>query len=84
MASIFDGIDMRDPCALWPKMQEIYDRLLAGEQVVSTRFGNDETRWQATNMPALAKRIQELKAECAAKSSGRPRRFAMRAGFRPL
>lgn len=84
MASIFDGIDMRDPCALWPKLQEVYDRLLAGEQVVEARFGTDQKRWQPTDMRALAARITALKSECAAKSGGRPRRHAIRAGFRNL
>ncbi|MCD1644318.1 hypothetical protein [Aurantimonas coralicida] len=82
MASIFDGIDMADPCALGPKLQEIYDRLLAGEQVVEARFGTDTKRWQPTDMKALAARIAQLNTECREKSGQRSRRFAIRAGFR--
>ena len=82
MTSMFDGIDMGDPCALWPKLQEIHDRLLAGEQVIEARFGTDQKRWQPTDIAALRRRVSELKSECAAKAGTRPRRFAIRAGFR--
>lgn len=82
MASIFDGIDMSDPCALWPKLQEVYDRLLAGEQVVEARFGTDQKRWQPTDMKALERRIGMLQEQCRLKSGQRPRRHAIRAGFR--
>lgn len=79
--SIFDGIDMNDPCKVWPKMQEALDRLLVGEGVVRARFGEDDVEFARSNIGALQKRIAELKAECAAKTSGRVRRHAIRGGF---
>lgn len=82
MASIFDGIDMSDPCAVWPKLQEVLDRLLAGEMSVMARFGQDERRWQGSDVRALTARIAQLKSDCAAKQTGSPGRRVFRAGFR--
>lgn len=79
--SIFDGIDMSNPCEVWPVMQAAYDRLLAGEQVVNAKFGSDNVEFQAGNVTAMKSRIAELKRECAAKCGGRPARHAIRAGF---
>jgi len=78
--SIFDGIDMTDPCKVWPKMQEALDRLLVGEGVIRARFGEDDITFDRSNVDALRKRIAELKAECGAKS-GRVCRHAIRGGF---
>lgn len=80
MSSIFDGIDMADPCALWPKMQEVADRLLAGEQVVRARFGEEERQWQQSNLPGLQRRIRELKMECARTNGTAPVRRAITFG----
>lgn len=78
--SIFDNIDMSDPCAVWPKMQEALDRLLVGEGFVRAKFGEDDVEFGRANIAALQRRIADLKAECAAKS-GRVRRHAIRGGF---
>mgnify|MGYP001011505833 CR=1 FL=1 len=80
VGSIFDGIDMTDPCAVWPVMQAALDRLLVGETEVRARFGEDEVEFGRGNVAALQRRIADLKAECAAKS-GRVRRHAIRCGF---
>lgn len=66
--SIFDGVDMSDPCAVWPKLQDVHDRLLAGEMVVKGRFEEDEQEFQRVDLPAIVRRIRELKFECAKKS----------------
>ncbi len=79
--SVFAGIDMSDPCALWPAMQKALDRLLVGEGTVRARFGQDEVEFGRGNIAALQKRIADLKAECLAKSGGRVRRHAIRGGF---
>lgn len=78
--SIFDGIDMSNPCAVWPVMQAALDRLLVGEGVVRARFGEDDVEFSRGNITALERRIADLKAECAAKS-GKVRRHAIRGGF---
>lgn len=78
--SIFDGIDMSDPCAVWPVMQSALDKLLVGEGVVRARFGEDDVEFARGNIAALTRRIADLKAECAAKS-GKVRRHAIRGGF---
>jgi hypothetical protein len=80
MSSIFDGIDMSDPCALLPKFQELHDRLIAGENVVKARFGDDEKEWQRGDVSAIAKRIRELKNECALRQGRRPARRAITFG----
>lgn len=80
--SIFDGIDMTDPCAVWPVLQQALDRLLAGEMVTRARFGEDDIEFNRGSISAMQSRIRELKAECQAKTSGRRARFAIRAGFR--
>lgn len=80
MSSIFDGIDMSDPCALWPKLQEVADRLSAGEQVVRGRFGEDEREWQKTDLKFLSARIRQLKIECARKQGKRSPRRAITFG----
>lgn len=81
MASVFDGIDMSQPCLVWPKLQEVYDRLIAGENVVVARFGTDEKRWQGADKAALKARITELRAECDRAQGRRPRRHAIVAGW---
>jgi hypothetical protein len=78
--SIFDGIDMSNPCAVWPVMQAALDHLLVGEGIVRARFGEDDVEFGRSNIAALQRRIADLKAECAARS-GRVRRHAIRAGF---
>lgn len=78
--SIFAGIDMSNPCAVWPVMQAALDKLLVGESVVRGKFGDDDVEFGRSNIAALQRRIADLKAECAAKS-GKVRRHAIRAGF---
>jgi hypothetical protein len=78
--SIFDDIDMSDPCAIWPVMQAALDRLLVGESVVRAKFGSDEVEFGRGSIAALQRRIADLKAECAART-GRVRRHAIRGGF---
>lgn len=79
--SIFDGIDMGDPCAVWPIMQAALDRLLVGEAAVSVKFGPDSVEFGRGSVAALERRIADLKAECASKTTGRVRRHAIRGGF---
>ena len=83
--SVFAGLDLSDPCALWPRMQAALDRLLIGEGVVRVRFQGHETEFGRGNIGELKARIDELKAACDAKTTpGRVRRHAIRGGFRCL
>jgi len=79
--SVFDGIDMTDPCEVWPVMQSALDRLLVGESVVRARFGDDDVEFGRGSIAALERRIAELKAECVRWTTGRVRRHAIRGGF---
>ncbi|MCX2722604.1 hypothetical protein [Roseibium salinum] len=80
MSSIFDGVDMSNPCLVYPKLEEVLNRLLAGEMVVRARVGEDERQWQQSQIPALQARIRQLKSECARKSGQRPPRRAITFG----
>lgn len=79
--SIFDGIEMTDPCAVWPKLEAALNRLVVGENKIRARFGEDEVEFGRGDIAALERRIATLKAECQAKMSGRVRRHAIRGGF---
>tara|TARA_R110002020_G_scaffold113518_8_gene261081 strand:- start:3577 stop:3846 length:270 start_codon:yes stop_codon:yes gene_type:complete len=68
--SLLDGIDMSDPCAVWPKLEEALNRLLVGEMAVSVSFGEDEVRFQESDTRMLRRRVSQLKAECRARSTG--------------
>lgn len=67
------GVDRSDPCALLSAMEEVLDRLLAGELVVRARVGEDERQWQQSDVPGLRIRINELRRKCAAQQTGKPR-----------
>lgn len=83
MASIFDGIDMADPCAVYPVLEAAYYRLLAGENVVRSKFGDEEMQFSIADAKVLEKKIADLKAQCRAKNSGRTaRRHVIRCGWR--
>jgi len=84
MTSIFTGIDMSDPCAVWPKLQEALDRLLAGERTseieMRTQVSSVRKEFAQTDRMALQQRIRILKLECARKTTGRPSRRAITFG----
>ena len=56
MASIFDGIDMADPCAVYPVLEAAYYRLLAGENVVRSKFGDEEMQFSIADAKILEKK----------------------------
>lgn len=78
--SIFDGVDTADPCEVWPVLQNVLDRLLAGEMVIRGQFEDDEVEYQRVDVPRIQQRIRELKAECAAKNGAAPARRAITFG----
>jgi hypothetical protein len=84
MASAFDGIDTSDPCAVWPILNNAYLKLLAGESVTRVMFGPQDVMFQRTDMSELRRARDELKAQCEAAQSGKPRvrRRAFSSGFR--
>lgn len=79
-ASIFDDIDVSDPCAVYPVLEAALNRLLVGEEVTRARFGDDDVTFGKANISALQARIRGLKAQCDA-GRGIRRRHAIRAGF---
>ena len=81
MASLFDGIDEDNPCMVWPVLQKIRVRILAGEMVTTARFGTDEKTWQTSNLAELDREIRRLKGECIERSGGGRVRYAKRMRF---
>ena len=68
--SVFKDVDRSNPCALLEVMEATFDRLLAGEVAVQVRFGDEEVRYQPSDIPALRVRIEELRSQCAAQRAG--------------
>ncbi|MDP1642728.1 MAG: gpW family head-tail joining protein [Phenylobacterium sp.] len=80
--ALLDGVDLSNPCLVWPKLQEAYYKLVAGETEVRVRFREREVELSRVNLSLLQREIEQLKAACE-RRSGRRARFALRAGFRP-
>ncbi len=81
MAGLLDGVDLTNPCLVWPKLQEAYYRLMAGEREVKIRFTQEEVDFHPGSMQALQVEITRLKALCD-KAQGKRTRTANRAAFR--
>ena len=64
-----DGLDLGDPCAVWPKLDEILVRLLAGDGLVRARFGDDEQEFQRADIAELRRERDRRKAECEARAT---------------
>ena len=80
-------VDYDDPCALLALMRPAYYALLGGSKAETVKFSsaNGQTRevtYARTNITALRAEVRQLESACTAKSSGRSRRFAIRAGGR--
>lgn len=82
MPSPFDGIDIEDPCAVWPILHKAHLNLLAGKTYTRVRIGQDDVSFGKTDIAALERKVNELKSACEASQSGRRRRRAFTAGFR--
>jgi gpW len=75
-----DPINFNDPCAAAEQLRAIYYQLLAGQSVVSVSFGDRQVTYSQVSMETLSQEISRLDAECQAKETGWPTRFAMRLG----
>lgn len=77
---ILDGIDVSNPCLVWPRLQEAYYRLLAGDAEASARFGEDEVEFHRGDAAKLKAEITRLQVECN-RRNGKRSRFAMRGTY---
>lgn len=80
-------VDYSDPCAVVPLLREAYYALLAGEKAQTVTFEAVDgikrtTTYHKADIAALAAEIRRLDGECAAKTTGRPARFAISTGGR--
>jgi len=80
--ALLDGVDLTNPCLVWPKLQEAYYRLLAGDTDVRVRFREREVEVGRADPKLLLQEIERLKAACERKQ-GKRARYAIRAGYRP-
>ena len=81
MASLFEGVDLSNPCLVWPELQKAYYRLLAGDREIRIRFDREEIELGEVKPEVLLTEINRLRAECE-RRSGRRANYAIRAGFR--
>ena len=83
--SIFDNINMTDPCAVYPVLESALNRLLAGEQTAELESRTDVATvrkvFNRTDISALQNRIDALRAACRIKQGKSSGRHAIRAGF---
>ena len=78
-----DGIDLDNPCEVWPVLRRSYLELAAGAGVSQARYGEDSTSFSRADMGRLDRLWRELKADCEARTAGvKRRRRAITAGFR--
>lgn len=85
MSDIFDGIDMTDPCAVYPVLEGALNRLIAGAQTVElekrTQISTVRKEFSKGDESALRIRIAELRAQCMEKQGVSSGHHAIRAGF---
>jgi hypothetical protein len=81
--ALLDGVDLKNPCEVWPILQGAYYKLLAGDTEVRVRFREREVELARSNLALLKAEIDRLKAECERKTTGRRGRYAIRAGYAP-
>lgn len=87
MAGLLDGIDLSNPCLVWPRLQEAYYRLLAGDREIRVKFSTqaghtDEVEFAGADPKVLLGEIERLKAACD-RRSGKRRNYALTGRFRP-
>lgn len=87
MAGLLDGIDLSNPCLVWPRLQEAYYRLLGGDREIRIKFAGqggqtEEVEFAGADPKALLAEIERLKAACD-RRSGKRRNYALTGRFRP-
>ena len=80
-----DPIDYTDPCAVLEKLRPAYIALVAGEKAMTVEFQSGDgssqmVTYHKANITALREEIGRLQIECAAVTSGKTKRHALRAG----
>lgn len=83
--ALFDGIDMTDPCAVYPVLEGALNRLLAGENTVEieseTEVWQGRRRFQQSNIAELRRQVDDLRAQCRIKQGLSSGRHAIRGGI---
>lgn len=76
-------VDWNDPCARAEALRRSYYDIVSGLEK-RVRFGDREVWYSGENLIDLKKELRLAEEQCAAKSGGRPRRYAIRAGSRTI
>jgi hypothetical protein len=78
--------DLDDPCATYAALRQIRLKLIAGESISEVQAGDANAqrrvRYNTASVEALDRAIAEAQSLCSQSDGGRPKRYAMRAGFR--
>lgn len=79
------SIDYTDPCAVLEKLRPAYYALVSGEKAMTVEFqSGDGARQTVTyhraDLSMLRAEMSRLQMECEAKTGGKVRRHALRAG----
>jgi len=74
--------DWSDPCAALEQVRAAIYALAAGEKAAWVEFGDRRVRYGDGDVAALRALEADLAARCEAQRTGRPRRFALSAGYR--
>ena len=70
-------------CDRAARLRAARDAIVLGESVSEVRFGEDMTKFNGANLPALERLIREADRACAIeRGETRPSRFAARGGRR--
>ena len=83
-------VDADDPCALYKALNNIRLKMLAGESVSEIQIqdfnSSRRTRYSSfvNDRRALEQELAHLADLCQQSKGGRPKRFAIRAGQRPI
>jgi hypothetical protein len=85
MPGPLEGIDLSNPCLVWPRLQEAYYRRLAGETEVRVKFATqaghqEEVEFGLVPIKEIEAALTKLKADCE-RRSGRRGNYALGSRF---
>lgn len=71
-----------DPCAALAAIRPIYMQMRIEGTVKRIKFRDRDTEFQPADLSSIVELIAQLESDCAEKSGGQKRRFAITAGAR--
>lgn len=71
-----------DPCEVLKKLRPAYMKLITETSIARVSFRDRTVEYHRSDLKGLASLIAQMESECAAKTGGPRRRFAITAGSR--